>query len=173
MIKTYIHSNDCKTINTELLSLPSPSSLLTINVFKKNNSVKWKNNCSTSGFVSNNSPNNYLTESLNSVLIPFSSVFFKCESEQHLNSGNIFPPLFLLLSTTFSHLFKVDSSPCNKSNFENLLLNFVYGSSSSPPALSFSNNNTNNPTASEKFEVFHQLPVHVFSSLSFFYYSLH
>jgi hypothetical protein len=167
MVKTYIHLNDREPINTKPLSLPSLSSLLTINVFKKNNLVKWKNNCSTSGFVSNNSLDNYLTESLNSTPTPFSLVFFECESEQHLDSGNVFSPLFLL-STAFSHPLKVDSPLCNNSDFKDLLLNFAYGSSSSPPISP--NINTDSPTVSKQFAAFHQLSVHIFSfSFSFYY----
>jgi hypothetical protein len=165
MVKTYIHSNDCEPINTKPLSFPS---LLPINAFKQNNSMNWKNNCFTSGFVSNNSPDNYPTESLKNIPTPSSSIFFKRKSEQHLNSGNVFPPLSHL-STAFFHPLKVDSSSYSNSDFKDLL-NFAYGSSSSPPTSP--NTNTDSSTALEQFAVLHQLSIHVFSS-SFFYYSLH
>jgi hypothetical protein len=97
-IKTYIHSNDREPINSKLLSsLPSTFSII-INVFEKNNSVKWKNNCSVSGFLSNNSLDNSLTENLKSVPTPFSLVSFKRESQQQLDSRIVFSPLLLLFT---------------------------------------------------------------------------
>jgi hypothetical protein len=137
MVKTYIHSNDYKPINTKQLSPPSPTFLFIINVFEKNNSTKQKNNYSVNSFVSNNSLDNYLTESLNSTPTPFSSVFFKHESEQHLDSEIVFSPLPLLISTTSSHPLKVDSSTTDTDlDFEDLIFHLAYGSSLSSSSLS-------------------------------------
>jgi hypothetical protein len=168
MVNTYIHPNDCEPIRSEPLSPPLMYSV-TFPEFRENNSLNQKNNYSTSGFMSFNSPSK-LT-SLNSSPTLFSSVFSHRESEQHLNSKNVFPPLSSL-SPKLSHSPKVDS-PYTNSKFENLLLHFTYRSSTSPPSSPSSNQTTNNSMTSKQFGVFHQLPVHVFSSSSFFYYSLH
>jgi hypothetical protein len=97
-IKIYIHSNDREPINTEPLSPLPSTSPISINTFKKNNSVKQKNNCFASGLLSNNSPDNSPTESLKSVPTPFSSVSFKRESQQQLDSRIVFSPLFPLFT---------------------------------------------------------------------------
>jgi hypothetical protein len=116
----------------------------------KNNSMKQKNNFSTSGFMlnnfptvsgfmSNNSLENYPTKSLKSTPTPFSSVFFKHESEQHLDSEIVFSPL-LLLSLTITHPLQVDPFAEPDSNFEDLILYLAYGSSF-PSSFPFSSSN--------------------------------
>jgi hypothetical protein len=180
MIKTYIHVNDQNPISIEVLS--PPSSPLPINVFEKNNSMKRKNYFSTSSFMSNNSqtasgfmsnfsPNNSPTESLKGSPMPFSSVFFKHESEQHLDSRTVFSPLLPFIT----HPLPVDSFANPDIDFEDLILYLAYGSSS--PTLSFSssfssNNITMDSKSQQEFLEFHKLSMYVFSFLSFFYYSL-
>jgi hypothetical protein len=142
--------------------------------FDENNSLNQKNNYSVSGYMSFNSPDNSLSKltSLNSLSMLFSSVLSLHESKQHLDSATVFLSL-LFLSPVLSHLSKVDSS-CTNSEFEELLLHFAYGSSTSPTfSPSFPNNITDSPTVSEQFEAFYQLPVYVFSFSSSFFYSLY
>jgi hypothetical protein len=194
-VKTYIHANDQNPISTEVLSSFSspPSSPIPINIFEKNNLTKWKNyfsmsgfmsnnSLTTSGFTSNNSPDNSLTKSLKSTPTLSSSVFFKHESKQYLDSRIVFPPLPLFIS----HPPQVDSQTHSTDpdiDFEDLILYLVYGSSSFPssfpsssPSSSSSSFPSNNITVDNKsqqeFLEFHKLSVHVFSSPFFFYYSL-
>jgi hypothetical protein len=180
MVKTYIYTNDQEPITSKPLSPPS----VIVSKFENNSpnqennystsgsSLKWKNNYSMSGFVSNNFLFNSLAKltSLKSHSTLFSSVSLHCESEQHLDSNNVFSPLFSL-STSFTHSQTVDSSGSD-CDFEDLLLHFTYGSSSSPPSPTSSNPTTNSPTASKKFTKFHKQPIYVFSSPFSFYYSL-
>jgi hypothetical protein len=128
------------------------------------------NSPTMNSFMSNNSPNNSPTESLKNTPIPFSSVFFKHESEQHLDSEIVFSPLLPLAIT---HPSQVDSPVEPDNNFEKLILHLVYDSSFSSSSPSSSSNNTIVVSNSQKeFLNFHKLPVHVFFSSSFFYYSL-
>jgi hypothetical protein len=139
--------------------------------FDENNSLKRKNNYSTSSYTSFNSLDNFLSKltSLNSLPMLFLSVLSQHESEQHLNSVIVFPSLFSL-SPVLSHSLIVDSS-CSESEFRDLFFHLVYGTFTSPP---FSpNKDTGSPMISKQFEAFYQLSVHVFSSSSSFYYSLH
>jgi hypothetical protein len=170
-VNTYIHSNDWEPIRSEPLSPPLMYSV-TFLEFEENNSLNWKNNYFASDYMSFNSSDNSLSKltSLNSLPMLFSSVLSHCESEQHLDSNTVFsslPPL----SPNLSYLFKVDSSYTN-SEFEDFLLHFTYESFTSsffsPP-----NNTADSPMILEQFVAFYQLSIHVFSSLSFFYYSLH
>jgi hypothetical protein len=96
---------------------------------------------------------------INSSLMLFSSVFSHYGSEQHLDSVNVFSPLFLL-SFKLAHNLIVDS-PCTETEFEELLFHFAYRSNPSSPLPS--NNSTDSPTSSEEFEVFAVLSLHVFS----------
>jgi hypothetical protein len=180
MVKTYIHTNDHKPIASKPLSPPltTASKFENNSLNQKNNysmsgsSLKWKNNYSTSGFVSNNSPFNFLAKltSLKDHPIPFSSVFHHHESKQHLDSKNVFPSLFLL-SKSFTHPPTEDSSSSD-CELENLLLHLAYGSSSPPLSPTSSNHTTNSSIFTERFLDFHRQPIHVFSSLSSFYYAL-
>jgi hypothetical protein len=128
------------------------------------------NSPTTSGFVSNNSTNNSPTEGLKSTSTSFSSVFFKHESEQHLNSGIVFSPLPLFIT----HPLQIDPPPADPDiDFEDLILHLAYGSSSSSSFSSFpSNNIIEDSNSQQEFLEFHKLPVHVFFSSSSFYYSL-
>jgi hypothetical protein len=170
--------NDHEPVSTEPLSSPP---LVTAFEFENNSlnqennystsssSPKQKNNYSTSGFVSNNSLFNSLAKltSLKSYPTLFSSVSLHSESEQHLNSNYVFP-LSSLLSTNYTHSPTVDS-PGSDHEFEELLLHFTYGSFSTPSSPTSSNPSIDSHTASERFTEFHKQPIHVFSSLSFYY----
>jgi hypothetical protein len=108
--------------------------------------------------------------SLNSPLTLFSSVFSHHGSKQYLDPATVFSP-FLSLSSDLSHLPKVDSS-YTKSEFEDFLLHFAYGSSSF--SLFFPNNTIDSlMVLEEEFEAFYQLSLHVFSSPFSYFYALH
>jgi hypothetical protein len=134
MVKTYIHTNDHELISSKPLS-PPPTTAFEF----ENNSPNQKNNYSTSGsslkwknyFMLNNSLFNSSAKltSLKDNPTPFSSVFHHHESEQHLDSKNVFPPL-PLLSTSFTHPSTKDSSGLD-CDLEDLLLHLAYRSSSS------------------------------------------
>jgi hypothetical protein len=179
MVKTYIYANDHEPVTSKLLSPPTvivPKFKNNLPNWKNNystsgSSLKQKNNYSMSGFVSNNFLFNFLAKltSLKSHPMLFSSVSPHHKFKQHLNSNIVFSPL--LLSTSFTYPQTVDS-PGSDSDFEDLLLHFTYGSSSLSPPPTSSNPTTDSPTVLEKFTEFHKQPIHVFSSLFFFYYSL-
>jgi hypothetical protein len=138
--------------------------------FDENDSLNWKNNnsaSSLSGYVSFNSLFNY-PSNINSFPTLFSLVFLHYRFKQHLNSANVFPPLSLL-SFNSSHAPIVDF-PYTDTEFEELLLNFTYGASSSPPLTP--NISTDSSIFSKEFAAFHELSLHVFSSLSSHYYFL-
>jgi hypothetical protein len=121
--------------------------------------------------VSNNSPYNSpakLTSLKNHPML-FSSVSPHRKSEQHLDSNYVFSLLFPL-STSYTHPPTVDSLGSDH-EFKDLLLHFTYESSFTPLSLS-SNPSTDSPTALKRFTEFHKQPIHLFSSLSSFYYSL-
>jgi hypothetical protein len=180
MIKTYIHVNDHEPISCEPLSPPSA----TFSKFKNNSMnqennysasgfvLNQENNFSTSGFVSNNSPFNSPAKltSLKSPITLFSSVSPHHKLELHLDSNIVFPSL-LPLSISFTHPLKIDSTSSD-SEFEDLLLYFVYGSPFTPSSPISSNSTIDSPIASKRFTEFHRQSIHVFSSPSSFYYSL-
>jgi hypothetical protein len=156
MVKTYIHANDHEPISCKPLS-PPPMTFLEFennstnqeNNYSMNGFVSnQENNFSTSGFVSNNSPFNSPAKltSLKSPVTLFSSVSPHHKSELHLDSNIVFPPLFPL-STSFTHLLKVDSTGSD-SEFEDLLLHFTYRSLFSPLSPTSSNPTTDSPTVS-------------------------
>jgi hypothetical protein len=167
IVKTYINVNDHKSVSTEPLSFPPP-----VTAFEfKNNSLNWENNYSMSSYVLNNSLFNSLAKltSLKSHPMLFFSVSPHSESEHHLDSNYVFP-LLSPLSTNYTHPPTVDS-PGLDHEFEELLLHFVYRSSSTPSSPTSSNPFTDSHTALKRFTEFHKQPIHVFSSLSSFYYS--
>jgi hypothetical protein len=169
-INTYIHLNDRESIRSEPLFPPPMYSVMFLE-FNENDLPNWKNNYSMSSMSSSDNSPSKLT-SLNSLPTLFSSVLSPHEFKQHLDSVTVFSLLFSL-SPVLSHLLKVDSS-CTNSEFEKLLLHFVYGSSTFLTFLPFSpNNTTGSSTTLEQFKTFHQLPIHVFSSFFSFFYSLH
>jgi hypothetical protein len=135
-------------------------------------SLKQKNNYFASGFVSNNSLYNSLAKltSLKDHPTPFSSVFHYRESEQHLDSKNVFSSLFLL-STSFTYSSTEDLSDSDY-DLEDLLLYFMYRSSFSSSSPTFSNPTIDSPTSMKRFLNFYRQPIYVFSSPSFFYYFL-
>jgi hypothetical protein len=96
---------------------------------------------------------------------PFSLVLLPQESNQHLNSSNVFSLLFSFISQPpIVDSLNTDSTQ----DFEDLLFHFVYGSTSSS-----SSNTLTATTSQEEFKAFAKLSIHVFSSSSFFYYALH
>jgi hypothetical protein len=135
-INTYIHPNDKEPVRFEPIS-----PLLIYNVtflkFEEKESMNWKNNYSTSdwsGYTSDNSPFNsppVLTKIKNTAM-PFSSVFLAQESKQHLDLSNVFFLLLSLFTQPLTVDFPIDNST---DTFKNLLLHFVYDSSSSPSFL--------------------------------------
>jgi hypothetical protein len=141
-------------------------------------------------FESSNQKNNYsvngssgylLFKSLFNSLVKiktlsmFSSpVFSQHRSEQHLDPAKVFSSLFSLSSSL--NFFTGDST-YSDSDFEDLILHLVY-KSSLLSSLSFSSSSSNIQsdsymTSQKEFAVFHQLPLHVFSSSFSFYYTLH
>jgi hypothetical protein len=102
------------------------------------------------------------------------SVFSLHKSEQHLNSAKVFSPLSSLSS---SLNFPTVDFTCSDSDLEDLLFYLAYGSSSSsspfPPSSSPNKQIDDLMTSQEEFVIFHQLPLHVFSSLFSFYYFLY
>jgi hypothetical protein len=118
--------------------------------------------------MSNNFPFNSLLIliDIKNLIILSSSVFLPQESEQHLNSLNVFSFLPFL----YSHPPTVDFSTADSNrDFEDLFFHFMYRSFFS----SFlSNDPIETTTSQEEFKVFTKLPLHVFSFFSFFYYSL-
>jgi hypothetical protein len=148
-------------------NLSPPIYNVTFPKFDENDSLNQKNNNSTSsssGYVSN------LTN-INSPPMLFSPVLSHHGLEQHLNPANVFP-LLSPLSVILSHLLIVDS-PCTNTKFEKLLLHFVYRSLTSSPSPSSPNSPTDSSMSSKEFAACYELSLHVFSSSSSHYYSLH
>jgi hypothetical protein len=174
-VNTYIHSNDTKPIRTELIS-PLLIYNMTFSEFNEFESLNQKNNysaSSSSGYLSFKSLFNFSVEI--KTLLTFSSlVFSQHESEQYLDPAKVFsslPPLSSSLN------FFTGDSTYSDSDFEDFILHLVYGSPplSSPSSSSPSSNiqSDSRTVSQEEFTTFHQLPLHVFSSSSFFYYTLH
>jgi hypothetical protein len=117
-----------------------------------------------------NSP--LILTNIKSLTIPLSLVFLAQRSEQYLNPLNVFSLLFSFSSQPLT----VDFSTDNQVSFEDLLFYFVLVLLL-PLLLSLlfllSQITLIVITTSQKeFKAFTKLSIHVFSSLSFFYYAL-
>jgi hypothetical protein len=173
-INTYIHSNDRELVRSEPIS-PLPNYTVTFSKFNEINSSNQNNNFSMSSWSSFTS-NNFLFNSplvlteIKNIAMPFSPVFSATRFEQHLNPSNVFSPLFSFNSQPSSVDFLIINSD---KKFENLLFHFAYRSSFLPFPSNTTTTFTVISTSQKEFKEFARLFLHVFSSSSSFYYSIH